>query len=53
MTKYRSKVNGNIVELSERAAALLVPSVYEEIEDGEESAEEKTPKSKPKRKKKG
>ncbi len=29
--KYRARTNGNIVELSADAAALLVPSIYEEI----------------------
>lgn len=35
--KYRARTNGNIVELSDEAAAQLVPGIYEPIE-----AEQKT-----------
>jgi hypothetical protein len=31
--KYRARTNGNVVELSDEAARVLVPVVYEEVDD--------------------
>lgn len=35
MKLYRAKANGNVIHMSDEAAAVLVPDVYEEIPESQ------------------